>query len=549
MRGGRIRLLSGKFVRNLEDTVGLEEYHCFEEQTVSRSSQLTLAALLSAVLVSLTSLLAPITSNAQHSAHKRAKPRGNSVQHVLLLSIDGMHSLDLANLVKDRPDSALAKLSLHAVTYTNASTSFPSNSWPGLLSMVTGGSPNVTGVIFENSYDHSLSPPASDCSKIGTTVIFDSSIDKNRDAVDGGGGIDPDRLPRDPQKGCTPVFPHNFVRVNTIFEVIKSRGGRTAWCDKHPAYDLVNGPSGTGVDDLFTPEVRSFRGVKNVESYDDLKVAAILNEIVGKDHTGTREVGVPAIFGMNFQAISVAQKTFGAGYLDGSGRPSPPLDEAIVHTDESIGKIMAGLKERKLLDSTLVIISAKHADSPIDPARLKHADLEVIPKAVNAVHEGLLAGLEQDGSVALLWLSDQDRTAEVVNALRKIQEVAHIQEIYSGESLKLLFNDPKHDPRAPDIIIQPTPGQIYVDAKSTFIAEHGGNAGTDRNVPLLVAHPTFSRLEIKFPVQTSQIAPSILKALGLNPDKLEAVRIEKTPSLPGLFLDLPRPANPRPAKK
>ena len=157
-----------------------------------------------------------------------------------------MHSLDLANLVKDRPASALAKLSLHAVTYTNASTSFPSNSWPGLLSMVTGGSPNVTGVIFENSYDHSLSPPASDCSKIGTTVIFDSSIDKNRDAVDGGGGIDPDRLPRDPQKGCTPVFPHNFVRVNTIFEVIKSSGGRTAWCDKHPAYDLVNGPSGTG---------------------------------------------------------------------------------------------------------------------------------------------------------------------------------------------------------------------------------------------------------------------------------------------------------------
>src|SRR2546423_10726664 len=386
----------------LEDTVGLEEYHCFGEQTVSSNNQLRLAALLSAVLVSLTSLLAPITSNAQHSAYKRAKPRGNSVQHVLLLSIDGMHSLDLANLVKDRPDSALAKLGLHAVIYSNASTSFPSNSWPGLLSMVTGGSPNVTGVIFENSYDHSLSPPASDCSKIGTTVIFDSSIDKNRDAVDGGGGIDPDRLPRDPQKGCTPVFPHNFVRVNTIFEVIKSSGGRTAWCDKHPAYDLVNGPSGTGVDDLFTPEVRSFRGVKNVESYDDLKVAAILNEIVGKDHTGAREVGVPTIFGMNFQAISVAQKAAGGGYVDGSGRLSPSMEEALVHTDQSLEKIMTRLQERNLLDSTLVIITAKHGDSPIDPAKLKHANLELIPKTVTAVREGLLAGLEQDGSVALL---------------------------------------------------------------------------------------------------------------------------------------------------
>ena len=210
-----------KFVRTSEDTAGLEEYHCFEEQTVSSNNQLKLAALLSAVLVSLTSLLAPITSNAQHSAHQRAKPRGNSVQHVLLLSIDGMHSLDLANLVKDRPDSALAKLSLHAVTYTNASTSFPSNSWPGLLSMVTGGSPNVTGVIFENSYDHSLSPPASDCSKIGTTVIFDSSIDKNRDAVDGGGGIDPDRLPREnafAQIARQPFPGSRLVRVPTRSE-------------------------------------------------------------------------------------------------------------------------------------------------------------------------------------------------------------------------------------------------------------------------------------------------------------------------------------------
>src|SRR5207302_11441983 len=106
------------------------------------------------------------------------------------------------------------------------------SSMPGVLSMVTIESPNVTGAIFENSFDSSLSAPASDCTKIGTTVIFDSAIDKNRDAVDGGGGIDPDKLPKEPKKGCTPVFPHNFIRVNTIFEVIRRSGGRTAWSDK-----------------------------------------------------------------------------------------------------------------------------------------------------------------------------------------------------------------------------------------------------------------------------------------------------------------------------
>ena len=504
-----------------------------------------MAAFFGAVLAGVISLLAPIRARTQFSGENGSTPRRGSVEHVLLLSIDGMHGLDLANVIKDRPESALRKLSLHALTYSNASTSFPSNSWPGLLSMVSGGSPNVTGVIFENSYDRSLSAPASNCSRIGTAVIFDSSIDKNRDAVDGGGGIDPDKLPRDPKKGCAPVFPHSFIRVNTIFEVIKRSGGRTAWSDKHPAYDFVNGPSGTGVDDLFTPEVRSFRGLKNIELYDDLKVAAILNEINGRDHTGTREVGVPAIFGMNFQAVSVAQKTAGGGYLDGSGRLSPPLEDALVHTDQSLGKIMAKLEERNLLNSTLVIITAKHGDSPIDPAKLKHANLELIPKTVAAVHEGLLAGLEQDGSIALLWLSDQDRTADVASALRKIQEEAGIQEIYSGESLKLLLNDPRRDPRVPDIIIQPTPGQIYVDNGGTFIAEHGGNANTDRNVPLLIYNPKFSREEIKFPVQTSQIAPSILKALGLDPSSLDAVRMEKTPLLPGLdFGPLERPVAP-----
>src|SRR5947208_13929015 len=113
-----------------------------------------------------------------------------------------MHNLDLANLVKNRPGSALSILSSHAVTYSNASTSFPSNSWPGLLSIVTGGSPNVTGVIFEHSYDRSLSPPASDCSKIGTAVVFDSSIVKNRDAVDGRGGLVQNKLHRNDKHNC-----------------------------------------------------------------------------------------------------------------------------------------------------------------------------------------------------------------------------------------------------------------------------------------------------------------------------------------------------------
>jgi len=484
------------------------------------------------------------TAQTPSAARSRTKPNSqpHSIAHVLLLSIDGMHALDLARLTKERSDSALARLSAHGITYTNAHTSFPSNSWPGLLSMVTGGSPNSTGVIFENSYDRSLSPPASDCSRTGTAVIFDSSIDKNPNAIDGGGGIDPHKLPRDPKNGCKPVFPHSFVRVNNVFEVIKQAGGRTAWSDKHPAYEFLNGPSGTGVDDLFTPEVHANRVGKNVqktEAYDDSKVQALLNEIDGKDHTGTKRVGVPAIFGMNFQAVSVAQKLEGNGYLDANGTPSPGLMDAFTHTDQSIAKMLAALQQHGLMGSTLIIVTAKHGDVPTDPTRLKIADLELIPKTVSAIDKNLLAALEQDGSVAMLWLADQSRTDEVTAALRKIQTEAGIQEIYSGESLKLRFNDPASDPRVPDIIIQPISGQIYVEPSSGFIAEHGGMTDADTQVPLMISHPSLGRHQIKFPTQTAQIAPTILKMLELDPNSLQAVKEEKTPSLPGFDEKIP----------
>ena len=48
--------------------------------------------------------------------------------------------------------------------------------------------------------------------------------------------IDPKKLPRDPNNGCNPVFPWQFVRANSIFSVIHRLGGYAAWSDKHPAY-------------------------------------------------------------------------------------------------------------------------------------------------------------------------------------------------------------------------------------------------------------------------------------------------------------------------
>lgn len=82
------------------------------------------------------------------------------VKHVLLISVDGLHALDLSTYVATHPDSTLADLSRHGVTYTNNSTSSPSDSFPGLASLVTGGSPVTTGLWYDDTYNRALSPPA-----------------------------------------------------------------------------------------------------------------------------------------------------------------------------------------------------------------------------------------------------------------------------------------------------------------------------------------------------------------------------------------------------
>ncbi len=66
-------------------------------------------------------------------------------------------------------------------------------------------------------------------SVVGTPMAYDESIDNDLTKLNGGGGINPNFLPRDPAKNCAPVFPHQYLKVNTIFEVVKANRGTTAW--------------------------------------------------------------------------------------------------------------------------------------------------------------------------------------------------------------------------------------------------------------------------------------------------------------------------------
>jgi hypothetical protein len=546
------------------------------------------------------------------SAQETTIGTGN-IKHVLLLSIDGMHAVDFLNCANGIVGANggnpycpnMAAIGRNAINYVATASSMPSDSFPGLAALVTGGSPKTTGMYYDVAYDRSLDPPTittgtglagGKCTPFaaptGTTTDYDQGIDLDDTKLNGGapgalmtdGGIasiDPKKLVRDPAAGCAPVYPWNFVRVNTIFSVVHAAGGYTAWIDKHPSYSFTAGPGGTGLDDYYSPEVDSnvvaLPGVKtsqgaacdpirdpnanltswtnsflNIQCYDALRVNALLNEIAGKTHLGA-PAKVPAVFGMNFQSVyfgqSLNEPTVGpGGYENAAGLPGAQLLNEIEFVDSSIGEIVNALKAAGIYQNTLLIITAKHGESPIDPTRYVADGTNTpatllsnsIPFSESPLNPTGIGATEDD--VSVLWLNAGASVKVAVEMLESNATAIGLGELFYGPTLALNFNvgglGAGQDPRSPDIIVTPNIGVTY-SGSTTMIGDHGGFGHDDTNVILLVANPSFTAQTVAATTRTAQVAPTILQALGLNPQALDAVKAEGTEVLPEVGSQLP----------
>jgi hypothetical protein len=550
-----------------------------------------------------TAVTATLLSSTYGIAADTSAVGSEKVKHVLLLSIDGMHAADFFNcahgvtgLNSGNPYCPnLATLAGTGINYVATSSSKPSDSAPGLMALVTGGTPRSTGIYYDVAFDRTLDGPqittgtglaAAPCTPgaapTGTTTDNDQGIDLDDTKLNGGAdgtaaAIDPKKLSRNPAAGCAPVYPWNFLRTNTIFGVIHAAGGYTAWIDKHPSYAMVAGPGGNGLNDYYAPEVDSnvvaLPGVKtslgascatvrdaiasswnasfeDIQCYDALRVDALLNEIAGKTHNGSPAV-TPAIMGMNFQSVytgeSVNEPGVGTGgYQNAAGLPSALLLQEIESVDVSIGDIVNALKNRGIYDDTLIIITAKHGGSPIDtsryvantntPATLLGTRLPFSESPLNSTGIG---ATEDD--VSVLWLNKGESVAAAVELLEQNAAAIGLGQIYFGPTLSLNYNvggwAPGQDPRTPDIIVTPNVGVTY-SGSTTLIADHGGFAHDDTNVMLLVSHPSFKPQTVFDGTSTTQVAPTILKALGLNPAALDAVKAEGTAVLSDVWSQL-----------
>src|ERR1700761_5748936 len=565
---------------------------------------------------------------AEHPHHAR-------VQHVLLISVDGMHQSDLDWYVANHPNSELAKLAEGGQEYTNDHTSDPSDSDPGGTALMTGGDPKVTGIYYDDEYSHGVFPAGTtNCSGPvpGGNVIYDSPDDKlpavpdllnngsgnTFPSFDEGGSIYPNGIDRDPGKimnltphpqsglnpatypvdpnTCKPIQPWDYVGVNTIFQVIHNAGMGTAFAEKHAIYSSFNGPGSNGmsIDDFFAPEIDSQAVEPNgvpypvdgawtddnaaTKQYDSYKVQAVINWINGYMHSGKGpKVGTPAIYGMNFQVVSTAEKlksspavligpnaqgkytegpSLAGGYetVHGQQVPGPLLQSALDYTDNALQRLADTIRADGQASSTAIILTAKHGQSPQNSSQLQRINDAPIIAGVNAAwasqHPGskTLIVQEADDDGLLWWLSDRSQaatdfvknylwthTAPAVNFAGQTISVQHsgLKAIYAGHQSAQFFGVSTSDPHHPDVFGVSQVGTIYTTGSK--IAEHGGDNPADRDVPLIVYAPgTVQPGQSSRRVETTQVAPTILKLLGLNPSELQAVQKEHTRVLPSV---------------
>src|SRR6516165_1629512 len=281
---------------------------------------------------------------------------------------------------------------------------------------------------------------------------------------------------------------------------------------------------------------------------------------------------------MNFQAVSVAEKvdspgtitqnpdgsyTVGpkelAGYLPGTTTPGPLLTSALDYVNGALQAMVDELNTKGLAGSTAIILTAKHGQSPQDPLLLKRIKDGPIIDAINkAYHDQVdssvstlvVAGTDDDLWQSYLsvktqaaadfvkhYLWDHPATAVLYNNDGNntrgpngdgTEQVPHsgLAQIYAGAEAARFFGVPYSDPRYPDVFGRVQVGVVYTTGSK--IAEHGGDNPNDRDVPILVDGPGVQHGSSSQWVETTQVAPTILQLLGLNPHSLKAVQVEGT---------------------
>lgn len=465
--------------------------------------------------------LAVVLCLAAFTAAATARPRANRsrthaddgrhqadhghAQMVITLFIDGGHR----ELYTPATTPTIAGLAARGVEYSHAQSGFPSDSFPGLLDSFTGNDPTRTGLPYEHFWDRSY--------------------------PNGGAEIDLTETPSYPgiSQG---VQAWSFVREPTVFEAVHNAGLPTAFIASQNTYSVLNGPSGTGVDDLQTPTLSfqcSSLDYRCAENYDKTNFDNLIHEVSSPNP--------PALSGAYAMAPNQAMKAGGIYDRSGSG-PSAITAQSLRFEDNQVARLIVALKRAHRWQHTVLIVTADHGNSPIranpNPSTCAQNDASapnacpfIDPSTIDAylASRGIPVAYDTADDISLLWLKDPRQAAQAMSALSTPQarNMFAIDRLLTRDDLARLGAAPRD--RTPDLAISPRVGFDYDSVDSTKQAEHGGLHPADRDIPLIIggAVPRSGRV-IDSPVSNLQIAPTIAALLGVR------FPSSQVPPLPGL---------------
>ena len=392
------------------------------------------------------------------SAQVDYKPAQGTPKHAVLIFIDGFR----ADLLDPEIAPHIAALGRAGARFANAEVGFPSDSMPGILGPLTGGSPRDTGVPYDEYYDRHYKLAI----ELTETVTVPAGLK-----------------------------PHDLLRVPTLFEAAKAKGLKTAFISKHVGYEILQGPSGQGIDRLELPEMATWKGP--FKDYDAQNFETLTGFVV-KD--GADIAGLYAI------AANYAMKDHGVAAAE--------TRAAVAEIDAQIARLVDAVAAAGRYDDTVFVLMGDHGDTDTPDAVASKGEGSVVGFLAE---QGIKAAKITADDVMLAWLADPSQAEKAVSLLDTPEARARfgIDRVLGPDALKSMRDFA--DDQMPDFVLQVKPGVVYTKLPSTKKAEHGGAFDSDRRVAFVMAGPGVKRgAVVESKVNIFSTAPTLAKLLGLS---------------------------------
>ena len=390
------------------------------------------------------------------SAQVQYEPAQGTPKHAVLIFIDGFR----ADLLDPELAPHIAALGRAGVLFADAEVGFPSDSMPGILGPLTGASPKGTGIPYDEYYDRHY--------KLAIEITETVTVPPG-------------------------LRPHDLLKVPTLFEAAKAKGLKTAFISKHIGYEILQGPSGKGVDQLELPESADWKGP--FTDY-DAKNFETLTGWVGKD--GADIAGIYAI------AANYAMKDHGVAAAE--------TRAAVTDIDAQVGKIVDAVKAGGRYDDTVFVVMDDHGDTDTPNAVASKGDVVGF-----LAEKGIKAAKITAADVMLAWLADSSQAQQAVALLDtpEAKEKFGVDKVLGPDAIKAMGDFA--DDQMPDFVLLVKPGVVYTKLPSKKKAEHGGAFDSDRRVAFVMAGPGVkSAAVVDAKVNIFSTAPTLAKLLGLS---------------------------------